>query len=57
MTPAQTARLAQVHADSAAAGTRVTSRELPDGTVHVTEHDGDHRASLTLGVDGQYLPC
>lgn len=56
MTPAQTARLDHVRSESAAAGTRITTRKLPGGLVRITEYPkGADKVSVTMRPDGQYL--
>lgn len=56
MNATQTARLDRVRNESAAAGTRVTTRKLPGGLIRITEYvKGEDKASVTMGLDGHYL--
>jgi hypothetical protein len=56
LTEAQATRLDQVRSESAAGGTRITTRKLPGGLIRITEYvRGEGKSVVTMGLDGHYL--
>lgn len=55
-TPAQQARIARARRDLRGTGSRITTRDIGQGRVAVTETGHGERATAILDRDGHYLP-